>query len=72
MTAAAVAAASKARVFLLFVGVVSLLGLDWSLRDRILVGLAIIIAVALEVGLDGHRVWPRRLHTVPPQRHPAA
>ncbi|MEU3903294.1 hypothetical protein AB0F20_05695 [Streptomyces goshikiensis] len=69
---AAVAAAAKARVFLLFVGVASLLGLDWSAWDRIVVGLAIIVAVAVEVGLDGHRVWPRRLRTVQPQRHPTA
>lgn len=69
---AAVAAAAKARVFLLFVGIASLLGLDWTVSNRIIVGLAIVVAVAVEVGLDGHRVWPRRLRAVPPQRHPAA
>jgi hypothetical protein len=66
---AAVAAAAKARAFLLFVGIASLLGLNWSVWDRIVIGLAIVVAVTVEVGFDGHHVWPPRRSTSP--RNPA-
>jgi hypothetical protein len=66
------AAVIKARSFLAFVGILSLLGLDWTTVTRIVVGLALVAAVAMESSGDGHRLWPRPLRTVPPQRQPTA
>lgn len=57
------AAAAKARSFLAFVGILSILGLDWTTWTRIVVGLAITLAVATESSADGHRIWPRHLRT---------
>lgn len=63
---AAVAAVSKARTLLAFIGILSILGLDWTITTRIVVGLAPVAAVALESSGDGHRIWPR----IPqPSRH---
>lgn len=56
---AAIAAATKARSFLAFIGVLSILGLDWTTTTRIIVGLALAAAIAMETGADGHRIWPR-------------
>lgn len=53
------AAATKARSFLAFIGILSLLGLDWTTVTRVVVGLALAIGVAMESSADGHRVWPR-------------
>lgn len=58
---AAIAAATKARSFLAFIGVLSILGLDWTTTTRIIVGLALAAAIAMETGADGHRIWPRHL-----------
>ncbi|MFF1341113.1 hypothetical protein ACFVYT_24870 [Streptomyces sp. NPDC058290] len=60
MTAIA-AAVTKARSLLAFVGILSLLGLDWTTVTRIVIGLALAAAVAMESGADGHRIWPRHL-----------
>ncbi|MFE3577871.1 hypothetical protein [Streptomyces vinaceus] len=57
---AAVAAAGRARSLLAFIGVLSILGLDWTTTTRIIVGLALAAAIALETSGDGHRIWPRR------------
>lgn len=57
------AAMTKARGFLAFVGVLSLLGLDWTAWTRIAVGLALVLAVAIDISADGHRIWPHRLRT---------
>lgn len=58
---AAIAAATKARSFLAFIGVLSILGLDWTTTTRIIVGLALAAAIAMETSGDGHRIWPRHL-----------
>ncbi|MFD4912827.1 hypothetical protein ACFWNR_06345 [Streptomyces virginiae] len=60
MTAIA-AAMTKARGFLAFIGVLSLLGLDWTTWTRIAVGLALVLAVAIDISADGHRLWPGRI-----------
>lgn len=57
------AAMTKARGLLAFVGILSILGLDWTTWTRVAVGLALAIAVAINVGADGHRLWPRHLRT---------
>jgi hypothetical protein len=58
---AVTAAVTKARSLLAFIGVLSILGLDWTTTTRIIVGLALAVAIALETGGDGHRIWPRHL-----------
>jgi len=58
---AVAAAVTKARSLLAFVGILSLLGLDWTTLTRITVGLALAAAVAVESGADGHRIWPHRI-----------
>ena len=55
------AAISKARSLLAFIGILSVLGLDWTVWTRIVVGLALVVAVAMEAGADGHSIWPSRL-----------
>ncbi|WP_411102464.1 hypothetical protein [Streptomyces sp. cmx-4-9] len=65
---AAVAAVAKARSLLAFIGILSILGLDWTTTTRIVVGLALAAAVALESSGDGHRIWPRPLRVTPPTR----
>lgn len=57
------AAMTKARGFLAFIGVLSLLGLDWTTWTRIAVGLALALAVAIDISADGHHIWPHRLRT---------
>lgn len=57
------AAVSKARSLLAFIGILSVLGLDWTLWTRIIVGLALVVAVAMEAGADGHS-WPSRLKRI--------
>ena len=57
------AAMTKARFFLAFIGVLSLLGLDWTTWARIAVGLALALAVAIDISADGHRIWPHRIRT---------
>ncbi|WP_327738433.1 hypothetical protein OG749_36225 [Streptomyces nojiriensis] len=57
------AAMTKARGFLAFVGVLSLLGLDWTAWTRIVVGVALVLAVAIDISADGHRIWPGRIRT---------
>lgn len=57
------AAMTKARGLLAFIGVLSLLGLDWTTWTRIAVGLGLALAVAMESSADGHRIWPRHLRT---------
>lgn len=69
---AATAAVTKARSLLAFVGILSILGLDWTTVTRIVVGLALVAAVAMESSADGHHIWPRHLRNIPPQRHPTA
>lgn len=54
------AAVSKARSFLAFIGILSVLGFDWTTGTRIVVGLSLAIAVAMEAGADGHSIWPSR------------
>jgi hypothetical protein len=66
------ATVTKARSLLAFVGILSLLGLDWSTWDRVLVGLALVAAVAIESSADGHRIWGRTLRSVPTQHRPTA
>ncbi|MFK0222204.1 hypothetical protein ACIQWN_28940 [Streptomyces vinaceus] len=56
---AAIAATTRARSLLAFIGVLSILGLDWTTATRIVVGLALAMAIALETSGDGHRIWPR-------------
>jgi hypothetical protein len=56
-----IAAVTKARSFLAFVGVLSLFGLDWTTWTRVVVGLALALVVAMESSADGHRIWPRHL-----------
>jgi hypothetical protein len=55
------AAVTKARALLAFVGILALLGHDWSTWDRVIVGLALVLAVAIESSADGHRIWPYTL-----------
>lgn len=55
------AAVSKARSFLAFIGILSVLGFDWTTGTRIVVGLSLAAAVAMEASADGHRIWPNRL-----------
>lgn len=68
MNAAVIAAASKARVLVLWLGIASLLGLHLSIGQRVLAVLSIVLAVAVEVALDGHRIWP----ATRTRYHPAA
>jgi len=58
---AAIAATTRARSLLAFIGVLSILGLNWTATTRIVVGLALAVAIALEISGDGHRIWPRHL-----------
>lgn len=55
------AAMSSARSFLAFIGVMALLGSDWSTWERVSLGLALIVMVAIGSTADGHRIWPRNL-----------
>ncbi|MFI8499436.1 hypothetical protein ACIGFK_13205 [Streptomyces sp. NPDC085524] len=55
------AAVSKARSFLAFIGILSVLGFDWTTLTRIVVGLSLAVAVAMEASADGHSIWPSRL-----------
>jgi hypothetical protein len=72
VVSAIVAAVTKARSLLAFVGILTLLGLDWSTWDRVVVGLALAAAVALESSADGHRLWGRTLRSVTTQHRPTA
>ncbi|MGW6872888.1 hypothetical protein ACWGHD_04465 [Streptomyces xanthophaeus] len=58
----AVIAARRAGQLLTFVGVLSVLGVDWSVWDRIAIGIALLAAVVVTVhlGSDGQRTWPRQ------------
>jgi hypothetical protein len=60
MTSIAVAM-TKARAFLVFVGVLSFLGFDWTTWTRIAAGLALALAVSIDMSADGHRIWPRNV-----------
>lgn len=53
------AAMAKARSLLAFVGVMSLLGTDWTTWGRVSIGLALVVTVAISSTADGHRLWPR-------------
>lgn len=66
------AAVTKARSLLVFVGILTLCGLDWSTWDRVIVVAALVVAVALESSADGHRLWGRTLRSVPTQHRPTA
>lgn len=57
---APVAAATKLRNLLAFIGLLSILGIDWTLWSRIVVGLSLAIAVAIAVTADGHRIRPAK------------
>lgn len=57
---AVAAAAIKARSFLAFIGLLTVLGLDLTAFTRIVIGLGLALAVALESSGDGHRIWARR------------
>ncbi|MFC9821398.1 hypothetical protein ACFWG6_30960 [Streptomyces erythrochromogenes] len=50
------AAMANARALLAFIGVMTVLGADWSVWSRIAMGLALIVAVALNTTADGHRL----------------
>jgi uncharacterized membrane protein len=54
------AAMANARGLLAFIGVMTVLGADWSVWSRIAMGLALIVAVALNTAADGHRLTLRR------------
>ncbi|MGW6703589.1 hypothetical protein ACWGDE_01665 [Streptomyces sp. NPDC054956] len=54
-------AMAKARSFLAFIGVLALLGSDWSTWERISLGLALVVMVAIGSSADGHRIWPHTL-----------
>lgn len=69
---AVIAAVTKARSLLAFVGILSILGLDWTTSTRVIVALALVAAVALEAAADGHRIWARPLRSVPAQRRTTA
>lgn len=69
---AIVAAVTRARSLLAFVGILSLLGLDWTVGTRVIVVLALMAAVALEAAADGDRLWARPLRSVPAQRRTTA
>lgn len=69
---AVVAAVTKARSLLVYVGILSLLGLNWTTWDRVIVVLALVAAVALESVADGDRLWARPLRSVPAQRRTTA
>lgn len=58
MNPAAIAAAMKARVLILWLGLASLLGLQLTIGQRLLLALAGVMAVAIEVALAGHRTTP--------------
>lgn len=55
---AAIAAAMKARVLILWLGLASLLGLQLTIGQRLLLALAGVMAVAIEVALAGSRTTP--------------
>lgn len=67
-----VAAVTKTRTLLVFVGILSLFGLDWTTGTRVIVVLAVVAAVTLESASDGHRLWGRTLRSVPTQHRPTA
>ncbi|KOU17034.1 hypothetical protein [Streptomyces sp. WM6349] len=54
------AAMANARALLAFIGVMTVLGADWSIWSRIAMGLGLIVAVALNTAADGHRLALRR------------
>ncbi|WP_030303467.1 hypothetical protein [Streptomyces katrae] len=63
---AVTAAATKARSLLAFIGVLSILGLDWTTTTRLIVGVALVAAVVMEIGGDGHRIWAALARSAPP------
>ncbi|KOU30205.1 hypothetical protein ADK53_28725 [Streptomyces sp. WM6373] len=56
----AATAARRAGQLLMFIGVLTVLGVDWSIWDRIAIGIALVLAVAATIHLGADRpVWPR-------------
>ncbi|MFD5419477.1 hypothetical protein ACFWJT_15810 [Streptomyces sp. NPDC127069] len=58
---AVAAAATKAQSLLAFIGLLTVLGWDLTTFIRIVIGLGLALAVALESSGAGHRIWPRRI-----------
>lgn len=60
MTAAAIAA-RRAGQLLMFVGVLTVLGVDWSVWDRIAIGITLLAAVVgtVHLGTEGRPAWHR-------------
>jgi hypothetical protein len=54
------AAMANARALLAFIGVMTILGADWSTWSLIAMGLGLVVAVALNTAADGHRLTLRR------------
>lgn len=57
------AAMTSLRSYLAFIGLMALLGSDWSTWERVALGLALVLVVAINLGADGHRIWPRHFRT---------
>ena len=55
------AAMANARALLAFIGVMTVLGADWSTWSLIAMGLGLILAVGLNTTADGHRLTLRRI-----------
>ncbi|MFF3620036.1 hypothetical protein [Streptomyces sp. NPDC002467] len=55
------AAMGIARGLLAFIGVMTVLGAEWSTRNCVVMGVALVVAIALSAGADGHRLTPRRI-----------
>lgn len=55
----AATAARRAGQLLMFVGVLTVLGVDWSIWDRIAIGIALLLAVVVTVQLGGDSLRPK-------------
>lgn len=54
------AAMSSARALLAFVGVLAVLGAQWSVWERIAMAIGLVLVAALTTAADGHRLTLRR------------
>jgi hypothetical protein len=56
----AATAARRAGQLLMFIGVLTVLGVDWTIWDRIAIGIALALAVLATIHLGTNRpIWPR-------------
>ncbi|MER7734113.1 hypothetical protein ABTX80_24800 [Streptomyces erythrochromogenes] len=55
----AATAARRAGQLLMFIGVLTVLGVDWSIWDRIAIGIALLLAVVVTVHLGSDSLRPK-------------